>query len=121
MICHVSGEKDLFYKILTPYGYLADSYRADDLEPYCGLVNVQIDDYATRYKKISLRKAAALSVNRGELAEIITSCNCNNVCTDDNRCKCFKAKVKCSSHCHGKSKIRCCTNVEKTLIKSKKK
>ena len=50
---------------------------------------VQIDDYRTRYKKISLREAAALSANRGDSAEIITSCNCNNVCTDDNRCKCL--------------------------------
>ena len=94
MICAVSGRIDQFFKLLTLFGILSDSYRADDLEPYYGIVNVQIENYESRYKKISLREAADSYVNRGETVEIVTSCNCNGVCTDDNRCKCHKAKVR---------------------------
>jgi hypothetical protein len=33
-------------------------------------------------------------------------------CTGDNRCKCYKAGQKCTSHCHSKFKETNCTNVE---------
>ena len=38
----------------------------------------------------------------GSLEAVKVLCNCNTGCANDKRCKCFRAGLKCTSHCHGK-------------------
>ena len=45
MIFKVSGSIDQFYQLLTEHGILKDQYRAGDLEKFCGLVNVNYENY----------------------------------------------------------------------------
>lgn len=91
-ICKVSGDLDKFYRVLTSFGILADCYRASDLETYCGVVGVDIIDYESKYKIISLTEAAKLqSASTGSIEEVNSICNCGTICKGDNRCKCFKA------------------------------
>jgi hypothetical protein len=75
------------------------------------VVNVDLTK-VSEMKKISLRQAANLAANREQDAvakEVI--CDCNGPCLD-NRCKCFKANKKCSSHCHIKTTKKLCENEE---------
>ncbi len=43
VIGKVSEHKETFYTVLTSFGTLQDSYRASDLEPFSGLVSVNIN------------------------------------------------------------------------------
>ena len=87
VICKMSDHQEKFYQVLTPSGILADRYRASDLEPYCGIVNVSLENYQKRYKVISLREAAILqSASTGSIEEVDAICNCGTVCKGDNRC-----------------------------------
>ena len=53
------------------------------------------------YKSISLKEAAQLqSARTGSLVAVKTICNCKGICKQDGRCKCWKAKQPCTSHCH---------------------
>ena len=105
MICSISDHSgETFYRVLTAYGILNDGYRVSDLEPYCGIVNVEYDDYEKKYATISLTAAAEVhSARLGSVELVNTICNCNGICKTDNRCKCFKIGKKCISHCHAKS------------------
>jgi transposase InsO family protein len=103
-----SGEKDIFYKIATVYGILDVQYRVYDLEIYHGII---LEKDINKNITISLREATLKSNIRTDLPEPIINCNCNGKCTGDGRCKCFKANVKCSSHCHVKSKCKICINL----------
>ena len=86
------------YRIITDYGTLNDWYRVCDLEPYAGVLNVEISDYET--KKVSLTEAARLQGCRTGSVEMVNAvCNCN---VEDKRCKCWKLRKKCTSHCHFK-------------------
>jgi len=85
MVCKVSDHQEKFYRILTFYGILADKYRASDLEPYCGVVSVVLDDYQNKYKEISLSEAAKLkSATTGSIETVNTICNCGTICKGDN-------------------------------------
>jgi hypothetical protein len=117
MVIKVSDRQEQFYYVLTQPGLLADCYRASDLEPYCGLVNLSDFDEkkdVKEYKTISLREAASIqSASIGSAEVVNTICNCAGKCTLDNRCKCFKRGLKCTSHCHLKMKKgakKCCKN-----------
>ena len=59
MISKVSGYKTKWFTILTPFGILNDKFRVSDLEPYYGVVDVNLEQL-TSYKPISLKAAAAL-------------------------------------------------------------
>ena len=96
--------------------------RAGDLDPYSGVVAVNLDDYSSKYKYIGLREAATLfSKNTlGNDQGIVSSiCNCNGKCMNDKRCSCFKANKLCTSHCHLKSIEKNCINCEKVKSKTK--
>ena len=111
MICKIASHKQPFHTILTQWGILNDQYRAGDLEPFCGIVNVTLDDYENKYKHVSLTEAASLQgMGTGSKETVVKSCNCNGACKLDNRCKCLKNGVKCGSHCHLRSKAKNCKN-----------
>jgi len=100
IVCKISDHGEKFYQILTESGILNDNYRASDLEPFSGLVNVELEDIDT-YKKISLKEAAQLqSAKTGSLINVKAVCNCQGICKSDGRCKCWKAGQPCTSHCH---------------------
>ena len=78
----------IFFKVsnhqekFSPSGILADRYRASDLELYCGIVNVTLENNQERYKVISLREAAILqSASTDSIEEVNEICNCGTVFT----------------------------------------
>ena len=96
-----------------------DLETPSDLEPYSGIVDVNIEDREALeeafVKKISLHVAANLqAVRTGSLEDVRAVCNCTGKCSNDNRCSCFKINKKCTSHCHNKGKAAkaklICTN-----------
>jgi len=87
-VCKISSHKEAWYHVLTIYGILADRYRASDLEPFSGIVQVNLENYENSYKEISLREAAQLQgANRGSVEKANVTCNCVGVCYNDGRCK----------------------------------
>ena len=68
----------------------------------------------TIQKILKLREAASIQSASIGSAEVVNAiCNCAGKCTLDNRCKCFKRGLKCTSHCHLKMKKgakKCCKN-----------
>ena len=67
------------------------------------MVGVDINDYESKYKIISLAEAAKLqSASTGSI-EVVNSI-CGTTCKSDNRCKCSKANRSCTFHCHLKMK-----------------
>ncbi len=99
----VTEHKEIFYTILTVFGTLNDNYRACDLEPYSGIVDVDLEELDVQ--KISLHTAANLqAVRTGSLEDVRAVCNCTGKCSNDKRCTCFKNGKKCTSHCQNKGK-----------------
>ena len=113
-VCKISDHKQKFYHVLTQWGILNDKYQEGNLEPFSGLVDVNLEEYEKNYNPISLTSAASLqSSNTGSKENVITKCNCGTLCKGDNRCKCFKLGQKCTSHCHlkmAKGKKKICKN-----------
>ena len=104
------GKNLTTFTIGTAYGVLDKGYCGKDLQIYNGILAILPEKDS---KKISLRQAAALASNHTvDLSIVTTSCNCNQTC-QNNSCRCFKNKLKCTSHCHSKSRVKCCINVEK--------
>ena len=49
----------------------------------------------------SIQSAASIQSASIGSAEVVNAiCNCAGKCTLDNRCKCFKKCLKCTSDCH---------------------
>ncbi|CAL4110669.1 unnamed protein product [Meganyctiphanes norvegica] len=55
-------------------------------------------DNINKTKKISLRQAATAEFLSG--GQGFTKCNCSKNQCSTNRCKCYKANIKCNSKCH---------------------
>ena len=99
-----------FYEITTAYGILNDCLRASALEDYAGVIDF---DPNTIKNKIALTSAAQLAGNRDRhIKQIQVSCNCKTTSCADARCKCYKNKMPCSSHCHGSATAVNCCNKE---------
>ena len=96
-------------ELQTEFGILNDKYAADDLEPVpTSLVDLKSANIPT--KKISLREATFKTNNSTTSINTKLFFNCNGLCTEDNRCKCWKVKQKCTCHCHAKSTKTNCFN-----------
>jgi hypothetical protein len=68
---------------------------------------VNKDDYTQIM--VSMSEAAKCAFASLGSVEIVRGyCNCTNECYGDNRCKCFKKKYNCSSHCHPKLMGKTC-------------
>ena len=92
-IFKISGEKEQFFELVTPYGTLNDKLRACDFQPFSGIVDCSLIE--AQPVKISIREVAIKFANRNlSIKEIKTICNCNGICFEDNRCKCYKNKKK---------------------------
>ena len=104
-VCKIASHKQQFYGILTQWGILNDNYLPSDLEPYSGVVNVNLDNYEDNYSKLSLTEAARLQgLSTGLVEAVVKTCNCTGVCKSDGRCSCWSNGEKCGSHCHLKLK-----------------
>jgi hypothetical protein len=117
VIFRISKHKDTYHHILTVFGVLADKYLTSDLEPYSGVISVDLEAPTESIKIISLHEAAKLqSARTGSVEQINAICNCMGTCSNDKRCSCFKIGKKCTSHCHNKqnkngkknAKFNCC-------------
>ena len=89
------GKVNINYKLATSYGIINASFRAVDLMPYHGLLEINTE------RKLPVREAFRLFSERDRSKIDISkiSCKCSNKCFQDKRCKCFINKVKCTSHC----------------------
>jgi len=90
----------------------------DHLEPYAGLIEYEVDQIKNI---ISIREAAIAAAGRSKkITDIEIKCDCTGKC-QDRRCNCFKADLKCNSHCHLKKSAsnKCCENIESKKTKKK--
>ncbi len=105
--CVITDERNNKFQLTTEFGILENLRRADDLEPYHGLIEFEANKIT---ETISLRTVCIRIAKRNKpIKEIEIECNCTGNC-DKNQCKCFKNGQKCHSHCHTKKENKCCKN-----------
>lgn len=85
------------YRIGVKSGLLKGFYSRNDFE-VCPQRLLSISDVNTN-TEVSLRTAVSSESNYG--GQGFHKCNCGSNQWKNNRCKCFKAKLKCNSRCHG--------------------
>jgi hypothetical protein len=95
------------YGLQCQYGILQGFYRTKNMDRLAATIPHQIPTFKKgSHHMLSLREAARLQ-SPVELMQVRCGCkgNCNTI-----RCKCFKAKVECTLHCHGQTDGVKCTN-----------
>ncbi len=121
LVCLITThQSDKQHRLLTQYGTLNDTYRTGDLEPLVGHpLKLSVEDVDVKY--VSMTEAASLANSaNGSTEAVNTLCQCKTGCFQDNRCKCFKNGLKCTSHCHGKldtGKTKAACKIKKCLNK----
>jgi len=95
------------YALQCQYGILQGFYQTKNMDRLCLTIPHQIPAYNMgSHRELTLREAARLQ----SPAEIIqVRCGCKGNCATI-RCSCFKAKVDCTLHCHGRNDGMHCTN-----------
>ena len=88
-------EREL-YKIAVRAGVLNGHFSRSQFE-VCSQDLVKDSDI-NREREVSVREAAIESSRSG--GQGFQKCNCSANQCKTNRCKCFKAKIKCNSRCH---------------------
>jgi hypothetical protein len=95
------------YGLQCQYGILQGFYRTKNIDRLVATIPHHIPTFKNgSHRMLSLREAAHLQ-SPAELMQVRCGCkgNCNTI-----RCKCFKAKVECTLHCHGQTDGVKCTN-----------
>jgi hypothetical protein len=95
------------YGLQCQYGILQGLYHTKNMDRLAATIPHQIPTFMKgSHRRLSLREAARLQ-SPAELIQVRCGCkgNCNTI-----RCKCFKAKVECTLHCHGQNDGVQCTN-----------
>ena len=86
------------YALQCQYGILHGFYRTKNLDRLTSTIAHHVPPFKKgHHRELTLREAARLQ-SPAELIQV--RCRCEGNCTTD-RCKCFKAKVECTLHCHG--------------------
>ena len=85
------------YTVATNHGILKGAYSRNDFE-LCPQRLLSLADVSCT-KHVSLREAVVLNSQSGGQGYVKCNCSGAKKCTN-NRCKCFKAKLKCNSRCH---------------------
>ncbi len=91
------------FELATEFGIIENMRRAEELEPFNGLIDFDVNEIIGKGEKVSLRTVAINLGNRNKAINEI-ECDCTGKC-DNMRCKCHKAKVKCNSHFHSKKSL----------------
>ena len=109
----------VLYILRCKFGILEQGYLANEIERYLGVLELPpLETYPINkttklheYPLISLRSAAAFaSKHTTDLGKSQLMCNCSKEC-ESNHCVCYKAKQKCTSHCHNKlTSTKACKN-----------
>jgi len=82
-------------------------YRTNNTDRLTSTTQEQIPPFKKNtHRELTLREAARLQ-SAAELIQV--RCRCKGNCTTGH-CKCFKPKVKCTLHCHGRDGGAQCTN-----------
>jgi len=95
------------YGMQCLYGILQGFYCTKNMDRLAATIPHHIPTFKKgSHHMLSLREAAHLQ-SPAELMQVCCGCkgNCNTI-----RCKCFKAKVECTLHCHGQTDGVKCTN-----------
>ena len=92
------------YKIAVKHGVLKGHYSRNQFD-LCAQKLLTMNDVNTE-SMISLREAVVHQSASGGQGFVKYNCSGTTKCTN-NRCKCFKSKLQCNSHCHNSLN---CTN-----------
>ena len=99
-----SGNKQVFYTLLTQHGILSQKLEAGCIDKYHGIFEVDqnlLSEWTSKNITKSIREVAK-AFNQHQPKKINFSklhCSCRGKCFEDARCKCFQNKQPCSSHC----------------------
>lgn len=85
------------YTLVTKNGILKGAYARNDFE-LCPQKLLYLSEMNC-VKHVSLRAAVILGSQSGGQGYVKCNCSGAKKC-QNNRCKCFKAKLKCNSRCH---------------------
>jgi hypothetical protein len=95
------------YALQCQYGILQGFYQTKNMDRLSATIPHQIPTYTKgSHRELTLREAAHL---QSPAALIQVCCGCKGNCATI-RCSCFKAKVDCTLHCHGRNDGMHCTN-----------
>ena len=100
----IAVSENNMYSIAVKGGVLNGRYSRNQFDE-CATSLFSMDDFCND-KQVSLRLAAQQESNCGGQGYAKCNCGGSNRCKS-NKCKCFKAKVKCNSRCHS---LLHCTN-----------
>jgi hypothetical protein len=103
------------YALQCEYGILRGLYRTKNMDRVAATIPHQIPTFRKdSHRELTLREAAHLQ-SPAQLIQV--RCGCKGNCTTI-RCKCFKSKVECTLHCHGRDGGEQCTNTGVTAVPS---
>ena len=85
------------YTLVTKYGILKGAYSRNQFD-LCPQRLLSMDDVDST-NHVSLREAVILGSQCGGQGFIKCNCSGAKKC-QNNRCKCYKAKLQCNSRCH---------------------
>jgi hypothetical protein len=95
------------YSLQCEYGILPGFYRTKNMDRLTSTIPHHIPPFKKgSHRELTLREAARLQ-SPAELMQV--RCGCKGNCATV-RCKCFKGKVECTLHCHGRDGGARCTN-----------
>lgn len=94
----ITGQAQELYKLRCKGGVLKTHFLASDLEHFSGSFNIPLRGWEDT-PIVSLREAAKVQAPWNVFVE--NRCHCKPGTCKTKRCKCFKKKIDCSSHCHG--------------------
>jgi len=103
------------YALQCQYGILQGYYQTR----YMDRLYTTIPDYIPAYNKGSHRELTLQEAARLQSPDVLIQvrCGCNGNCATV-RCSCFKAKVDCTLHCHGRNDGMHCTNTRPSVALS---
>jgi len=96
------------YGLQCQYGILQGFYRTNNMDRLAATIPHQIPTLNQGSHRMLPLREAARHQSPAELMRVRCRCkgNCNTI-----RCKCFKAKVECTLHCHGQTdEVKCTKN-----------
>jgi len=97
IVVKITGQAQEFNKLGCKGGVLKTHFLASDLEHFCGSFNIPLQGWEDE-PIVSFREAAKLQAPWNVFVDNKSHCKPGTCKT--KRCKCFKNKFDCRSHCH---------------------
>ena len=104
------------YQLLCQYGILKGIFATKNMDFLQTTIPNNIPASHIGQPTLTLRAAAHLQ-SETDIRQV--KCACRAAC-DTIRCRCFKANIACTLHCHGREPTRCCTNLRDTGLENQR-